>query len=206
MTNLCSPSTMCGPFCSVPAVPTITVVHPALTRSRVSAQVSSSRKTVSGGVPPGPVAGASAGRWAARLSPETSRPQASGSSRWFMRNSLAATAYTGAGGPADHCPPAGIAWRVSSVVSREDRPNGSARPGNGDRADSQTVGGRLACELLNSSTEANAPAPDTTGGAGRSPEDAMGPLSALLASDHRQTLEFFFIGLKDVSGDRSGPA
>jgi hypothetical protein len=30
----------------------------------------------------------------------------------------------------------------------------------------------------------------------------MGPLRALLASDHRQTLEFFFIGLKDVSDDR----
>ena len=28
----------------------------------------------------------------------------------------------------------------------------------------------------------------------------MGPLRELLASDHRQTLEFFFIGLKDVSG------
>ena len=28
MTNLCSPSTMCGPFCSVPAVPTITLVVP----------------------------------------------------------------------------------------------------------------------------------------------------------------------------------
>ena len=29
----------------------------------------------------------------------------------------------------------------------------------------------------------------------------MGPLGTLLASDHRQTLEFFFIGLKDVAGD-----
>jgi len=29
----------------------------------------------------------------------------------------------------------------------------------------------------------------------------MGPLRTLLASDHRQTLEFFFVGLKDVSGD-----
>ncbi len=29
----------------------------------------------------------------------------------------------------------------------------------------------------------------------------MGPLRTLLASDHRQTLEFFFIGLKDVAGD-----
>ncbi|MGE3110157.1 MAG: hypothetical protein AB7I13_17960 [Vicinamibacterales bacterium] len=27
----------------------------------------------------------------------------------------------------------------------------------------------------------------------------MGPLDELLASDHRQTLEFFFLGLKDVS-------
>ena len=30
MTNLCSPSTMCGPFCSVPAVPMMTVVVPGL--------------------------------------------------------------------------------------------------------------------------------------------------------------------------------
>jgi len=29
----------------------------------------------------------------------------------------------------------------------------------------------------------------------------MGPLRTLLASDHRQTLEFFFVGLKDVAGD-----
>lgn len=28
----------------------------------------------------------------------------------------------------------------------------------------------------------------------------MGPFGTLLASDHRQTLEFFFAGLKDVSG------
>ena len=34
MTNLCSPSTMCGPFCSVPAVPTITLVVPDAIRSR----------------------------------------------------------------------------------------------------------------------------------------------------------------------------
>ena len=47
---------------SVPAVPMMTVVVPALTRSRASAQVSSSRNTVSGGLPAGPVGGASAGR------------------------------------------------------------------------------------------------------------------------------------------------
>jgi hypothetical protein len=67
MMNLCSPSTMCGPFCSVPAVPTITLVVPAATRSRTSAQVSSSISTVSGGFAAGIVAGASAGRCAARL-------------------------------------------------------------------------------------------------------------------------------------------
>ena len=55
---------MCGPFCSVPAVPMMTVVVPALTRSRTSAQVSSSMQTVSGGLPAGAVAGAFAGRWA----------------------------------------------------------------------------------------------------------------------------------------------
>ena len=55
---------MCGPFCSVPAVPMMTVVVPPLTRSRTSAHVSSSSKTVSGGLPPGAVAGAFAGRWA----------------------------------------------------------------------------------------------------------------------------------------------
>src|SRR5262245_16554561 len=65
MTNLCSPSTMCGPFCSVPAVPMMTVVVPLLTRSRASAQVSSSMNTVSGGLPEGAVGGALAGRWAA---------------------------------------------------------------------------------------------------------------------------------------------
>src|SRR5689334_19264607 len=64
MTNLCSPSTMCGPFCSVPAVPTMIVVVPALIRSRTSAHVSSSSSTVSGGLPAGAVAGADAGRCA----------------------------------------------------------------------------------------------------------------------------------------------
>ncbi len=64
MTNLCSPSTMCGPFCSVPAVPTITLVVPAAIRSRTSAHVRSSMKTESGGLPDGAVAGASAGRCA----------------------------------------------------------------------------------------------------------------------------------------------
>src|SRR6187402_773160 len=73
MTNLCSPSTMCGPFCSVPAVPTITVVWPAATRSRTSAQVSSSMKTVSGALPDDMVAGASAGRWAETESAKTNR-------------------------------------------------------------------------------------------------------------------------------------
>ena len=58
---------MCGPFCSVPAVPMMTVVHPSLIRSRVSAQVSSSSITVSGGLPEGAVAGASAGRCAATV-------------------------------------------------------------------------------------------------------------------------------------------
>src|SRR5688572_26553598 len=62
MTNLCSPSTMWGPFCSVPAVPIITVVVPAWTMSRTSAQVKSSRNTVSGAVPPGPVGGSPSGR------------------------------------------------------------------------------------------------------------------------------------------------
>src|SRR5829696_6966572 len=64
MAKLGSPSTMCGPFCSVPAVPMIAVVVPAFTRSRTSAQVSSSRNTVSGGLPLAAVAGALAGRCA----------------------------------------------------------------------------------------------------------------------------------------------
>src|SRR5262245_19707431 len=71
MTNLCSPSTMCGPFCSVPAVPTMTVVVPALIRSRTSAHVNSSSHTVSGGLPEGEVAGALAGRWAAAKNGDT---------------------------------------------------------------------------------------------------------------------------------------
>ena len=58
---------MCGPFCSVPAVPMMTVVLPALIRSRTSAHVSSSMNTVSGGLPDGAVAGASAGRCAATV-------------------------------------------------------------------------------------------------------------------------------------------
>src|SRR4051812_42866160 len=67
MTNLCSPSTMCGPFCSVPAVPTMIVVVPAAIMSRTSAQVSSSSMTVSGGFPAGAVAGAVVGRCAERM-------------------------------------------------------------------------------------------------------------------------------------------
>src|SRR5262245_3001526 len=39
---------MCGPFCSVPPVGTISVVVPARTRSRTSVHVSSSSDTVSG--------------------------------------------------------------------------------------------------------------------------------------------------------------
>src|SRR6185436_19585438 len=58
------PSTMWGPFCSVPAVPMMTVVVPLLIRSRVSAQVRSSRKTVTGGRPDGAVSGAERGRCA----------------------------------------------------------------------------------------------------------------------------------------------
>ena len=46
--NLCLPSTMCGPFCSVPAVGMMTVVVPAAIASRTSVQVSSSRNIVSG--------------------------------------------------------------------------------------------------------------------------------------------------------------
>src|SRR6185436_14453468 len=47
---LCSPIAMCGPFCSVPAVPMIAVVLPFWMSSASSSQVSSSRKTVSGGL------------------------------------------------------------------------------------------------------------------------------------------------------------
>ena len=73
MTNLCSPSTMCGPFCSVPAVPTITFVVPDAIRSRTSAHVRSSMNTESGGLPDGAVAGASAGRCAPAVITQQSR-------------------------------------------------------------------------------------------------------------------------------------
>src|SRR5712692_6646814 len=46
--TLCLPTAMCGPFCSVPPIGTMTVVPPACIRSRISVQVSSSRNTVSG--------------------------------------------------------------------------------------------------------------------------------------------------------------
>src|SRR6187455_317019 len=45
---LCLPSTMCGPFCSVPPVGIIAVVLPALMASRTSTHVRFSRKTVLG--------------------------------------------------------------------------------------------------------------------------------------------------------------
>src|SRR5262249_47329761 len=45
------PRTMWGPFCSVPPVGRMIVVLPDSMRSRTSVQVSSSRKTVSGGPP-----------------------------------------------------------------------------------------------------------------------------------------------------------
>ena len=61
MTYLCSPSTICGPFCSVPAVGMMTVVVPDLVRSRTSAHVNSSMKMVSGGFAAGAVAGEFAG-------------------------------------------------------------------------------------------------------------------------------------------------
>ena len=48
MMNLCLPRTMWGPFCSVPAVATITVVVPSSMACLTSVQVSSSRKTVLG--------------------------------------------------------------------------------------------------------------------------------------------------------------
>src|SRR5688572_14711951 len=48
-TNLCSPITMCGPFCSVPAVAMITDVLPCSIRSLISSHVSSSMNTVPGG-------------------------------------------------------------------------------------------------------------------------------------------------------------
>src|SRR5215831_1237863 len=45
--KLCFPNAICGPFCSVPPIGTMSVVLPERTRSRNSVQVSSSRKTVS---------------------------------------------------------------------------------------------------------------------------------------------------------------
>ena len=45
---LCLPSAMCGPFCSVPPIGTMTVVLPAWISSRSSVQVSSSRNTLGG--------------------------------------------------------------------------------------------------------------------------------------------------------------
>ena len=48
MMNLCLPSTIWGPFCSVPAVATMTVVVPPSILSRTSVQVSSSSQIVSG--------------------------------------------------------------------------------------------------------------------------------------------------------------
>src|SRR5688572_17045942 len=47
--NLCSPITMCGPFCSVPAVAMITDFLPPSMSTFTSSQVSSSSSTVSGG-------------------------------------------------------------------------------------------------------------------------------------------------------------
>ena len=79
---------MCGPFCSVPAVPMMTVVVPAATRSRTSAQVRSSRKTLSGGLPEGPVLGASAGRWADSVTRDSTKSEASKESV-FIGNSRA---------------------------------------------------------------------------------------------------------------------
>ena len=63
MMKLCLPSTMWGPFCSVPPVGTITERVPARTRAATSVQVSSWTKTVSGPV----VASSGAGMisWAA---------------------------------------------------------------------------------------------------------------------------------------------
>ena len=57
--TLCLPSTMCGPFCSVPPIGTMTVVFPARIWSRSSVQVSSSRNTVAGAAAGTPVAAAS---------------------------------------------------------------------------------------------------------------------------------------------------
>src|SRR5262249_6007215 len=45
--ELCLPSAICGPFCSVPPIGMMIVVLPERTRSRNSIQVSSSRNTVS---------------------------------------------------------------------------------------------------------------------------------------------------------------
>src|SRR5689334_20567527 len=45
---LCLPSAMCGPFCSVPPIGTITVVIPASIAARNSVHVKSSRNTLSG--------------------------------------------------------------------------------------------------------------------------------------------------------------
>src|SRR5688500_10751864 len=50
--KLCLPSTMCGPFCSVPPVGKMIVVLPALIASRTSVHVSSSMNTVSGTTAP----------------------------------------------------------------------------------------------------------------------------------------------------------
>ena len=76
---------MCGPFCSVPAVPTMTVVVPPAIRSRTSAHVSSSSNTVSGGFPEGAVAGALAGRCAATaMAVSTSIPRMVGRARFIM--------------------------------------------------------------------------------------------------------------------------
>ena len=46
--TLCLPSTMCGPFCSVPPIGTMTVVFPARISLRSSVHVSSSTRTVEG--------------------------------------------------------------------------------------------------------------------------------------------------------------
>ncbi len=52
--TLCLPSTMCGPFCSVPPIGRMTVVLPAATWSRSSVQVRSSTNTVGGGAASAP--------------------------------------------------------------------------------------------------------------------------------------------------------
>src|SRR5262245_58861036 len=96
MTNLCSPSTMWGPFCSVPAVPMMTVVVPAFTMSRTSAHVRSSMNTVSGALPADAVSGALAGLCAETVTSGNSSRTTSdvGRATLFIAGSWAGEDYT----------------------------------------------------------------------------------------------------------------